>query len=118
MQHGCSILKLELAGQVAVGVHPNLVGVAIIKAPIWIWNVVFADLFADPDEGTLDRAIAVGPEVHLAGIKMRDRSPSGRLENRGVSPTTTRSAKLPGDLTREHWRAIVFVQPSLSQQMQ
>ena len=70
MQHRCPILKLDLPGQIAMGSYPDLVGVAIIKAPVRIWNGVFANLFPDADKRALDRAIAVGPEVHLGGVEM------------------------------------------------
>ena len=33
-------------------------------------SCVFADLFPNPDERALGRAIAVRPQVHLAGIKI------------------------------------------------
>lgn len=70
MQHRCPILKLDLAGRITVGSYSNLVGVTIIKkAPICARNEFFANLFSDPDEWALDRTIAVGPEVYLAGVK-------------------------------------------------
>ena len=85
VQHGRSILKLELTGQIAVGAHPDLVGVAIIKTPIGTQNKLFANLFPNPDEGALDRAIAVAPEVHFGGIESRVNAIGPTGEQRGFT---------------------------------
>ena len=79
--------------------YPDLVGVEIIKAPVWIRNRVFANLFPDTDERTLGRAIAVGPQVHLAGIVMgiTPIGPTGEQRGFRPPPRVPQSCRVAGE---------------------
>ena len=96
VQHCCPILKLELAGQVTE-FHPPRSGwhSCSSKRQYGFTILLFANLLSDADKRTLHRAITVAPEVYFGRDREQGSIPSGRLENSGVSPTTTRSAKLP-----------------------
>ena len=98
-----------------MGSHSDLVGVTIIETPIRTLNEIFANLFSDTDEWTLDRAIAVTPEIHFGGIKMwiNPIGPAG--EQRGFAHHYP-LGKVAGFLEGDSRRSVILTQPSPPQE--